>query len=550
MRLAPDSINLSGVGMRRLEEDERHEHANLLRLEAPQRLFVQRWIELFDRDATLGVRCRPFWPDKVRLEMGRHTARDYHVAIMRDELSASTLVPLTELDFGRVQSQPMEFAQSLGAAVSALGFDHSFLFHAYKAMLYPRDIPFEERLGKLREWWVANSASRTMKVAFRTIGPGIPPAMASPIELVRWNYLPDQIRDCAQRTPNWWLKHQKHAERNGSFLIFTVVACDPDNAAAIAPEKYADYTFEASAARSKAIPMDDEWAFVDDSSQSPNARTYAIDVEKYRFPLRAAPYDRKFAAELREASAANIDLKRFWQSYSKARDDARAGNPRDALDHIAKGIDLAYSGYSPSGTEKKWNPPRLFVNKTAILLALDWCSSYYSYVLEYGLKPSYAVAESYLFGAEKRPEVIFDLISDDRKWEAIIARCDWDELLKFRRDKILQELSSLPKVLVQRCRHARWDLARAVRARNALFHRGEPLQDLYLLAIFLDAFDLILRLRVVAHNHGMKFGDIVQMAEQDYSDLTSGKLVADARLFATFGWRRWKSRRGDDIPTR
>ncbi len=43
------------AAMRRLAEDEYRQHSNLLALMPPERLFVQRWLELFDRDAMRDV---------------------------------------------------------------------------------------------------------------------------------------------------------------------------------------------------------------------------------------------------------------------------------------------------------------------------------------------------------------------------------------------------------------------------------------------------------------------------------------------------------------
>jgi hypothetical protein len=85
--------------MRRLTEDERHEHSNLLRLTPTERLFAQRWMELFDRQAIRGVRCRPFWPSKLSYEIKSHLQQDFHVPIMKDELSTQELTSLTDIRF-------------------------------------------------------------------------------------------------------------------------------------------------------------------------------------------------------------------------------------------------------------------------------------------------------------------------------------------------------------------------------------------------------------------------------------------------------------------
>jgi hypothetical protein len=528
--------------MRRLTEDQRHEHSSLTNLTGTQRLFVQRWIEIFDREAILGVRCRPFWPDKIASEIKSHYQRDSHTRIMNDELSACTLAPITSINFENLQSQPVELAEALGSAVSALGFDHGFLFHAYKAMLYPPKVPFRERLEKLRQWWIANSTPRPINVVLRTNKGGMVPATGSTLQLVKWKSLPPQILDCAQHCVDWWTTYQQPEQSDSPFFLVSTSACDSNNAVAIALERYSHYSiFEASPAGKRPIGIDDRWAFVDDPNQSPSGRTYALRVDRYSFRLRR-PFDLDLVPDFNEAAAADEDFATFWKHYSKAMKDIKDGEPNDALDDIAKAIELAYSGYIRNSIEEKanWQPPRLFVEKSAILLALDWCRTHYHYLLEYVLKPSYAIEGDLLFGAEKRPNRIYEQMSDEDSWKSKIARCDWDELLKYRRNKTLNEPSSLPTVLPQRRRQAQWDLARAVRARNSLFHRGEPLQDQYLLAIFLDAFDLILRLRLAAHKHAMKFNDLMHAAEQDYFNFVSGTLRPNTRMFASFGWQGWR----------
>jgi hypothetical protein len=529
--------------MRRLTEDERHEHSNLLHLTPRERLFVQRWMELFDRQAIRGVRCRLFSPSKLLHEIGNHHQPDFHVPIMNDELSVQALTSLADFRFEIVQSEPITLAESLAASVSALGFDHGFLFHAYKAMLYPRTESFQNRLEKLRQWWLENSTSRPIEVVLRTTKGGMAPPPGSSLQPVRWNSVSSHLRDCAQRSSDWWSANKQFAENNDVFLSVTTSACDPTSAAAIAVERHSHYSiFEAAAAGKKAVLIDRAWALVDDAQQSPHSRTYALRLDNYRFRLKP-PLDLDQVSELNKATAADKDFAKFWHHYSRAIEDIRNGDPNEALDDVAKALDLAYSGYSRTTSEANqgWKAARLFVEKSAVLLALDWCRTHYQYVLEYVLKPSYSMKNDRLFGDELRPHKIFAKMSDDASWESAMTLCSWDELLRFRRNKMVEEFASLSSVLPRERRRARWDLARAIRARNSLFHRGEPLQDQYLLAVFLDTFDVILKVRLAAHKYKLTFNDLIHAADQDYSALSTGApLTPYPNMFISFGWLGWK----------
>jgi hypothetical protein len=522
--------------MRRLAEDERHEQSSLLRLTPPQRLFTQRWIELFDQEAICGLRCRPVWHEKIKAEINSHHQPDFHAKLMKEELSVSAPAQISDINFAKLESRPVGLAEDLASAVSTLGFDHGFLFHGFKAMLYPPGVSFASRLEKLREWWTANAVPRRIQVVFRMKKGGKLPPPGSLLQVSKWNSLPPQIRQSAQECLDWWATHKEIAEQNGAFLIVSTRACDPNNAVAIALEAHSRYCIFDTATGGGAIPIDDAWAFVDDPHQSPKGRTYALRVDKYRFRLRRA-FDENSIDDFNDAVSMDEGFAKLWQYYSKAVTDIKDGNQNDALDDIAKALDIAYSGYTPIGAESSWGRARVFVEKSAIMMALDWSRTHYRYLLEYLLKPSYAVRGERLFGSELNPSKLFLRVSNDRFWANDIANSDWDELLKHRRNEVIHELSSLSAMLLMRRRQLRWDLARAVRARNSLFHRGEPLQDQYLLAVFLDAFDLVLRVRLAATRAHVGFSDVVTMAEQDFTDLLSHPLDTDAKfLFASYGW--------------
>ena len=440
----------------------------------------------------------------------------------------------------------------MGSSVSGLGFHHQFLFQAYRVMTYYSPDLFQQRLENLRKWWLFNANDREMTVVFPVTSTGrLPPSKSLSIELKKWGDLPIEIQDAAIGSPEWQPRFEEKVRLNHSFLSITLAAQDPVNAAEKALELFANYytVLRAASASVRHINIDDEVALVNDPSEYPQPKSYCVQLVKHRFRTRGR-YDYNFAKELAEACDKSKDMLRFTDSYSMAVDLARAGKPRDALPHLARGIDLAFGEYiAKEKEEKKWGQPRRFVDKTSLLMSLDWCRVYYNYLLVYCLEKSFHMAGSSVIEA-RNPEKAFDIIRDDSEWNSKLLNCSWDELLNFRRYHLLQELEHLQHTIAEKRKQFRWDLARGVRARNLLFHQGLPLQDEYLLGVLLGAFDLILRLRMVAIKKGISFNELVHLAEDDYSKIVSGKLNPDIKSFSSLSWRRWLSSGGTDIVQR
>jgi hypothetical protein len=217
-------------------------------------------------------------------------------------------------------------------------------------------------------------------------------------------------------------------------------------------------------------------------------------------------------------------------------DDVTQDRPDAALDDIAKALDVSFLGYRPQGSGSAWMPARIFAETASILWALYWSGTHYRYLLEYALRPSWTIHGDTLFGDERRPEVVFSLLANPDKWAEAIRRAEWDELLKCRREQLLAELASLPSIAAGIQRRARWDLARSVRARNSLFHRGEPLQDEYLVAVLLLAFDIILKLRLHSVESGKAFERVVRGALRQYHEIRTGTVIPAAAKLVTLGW--------------
>ncbi|MEU8003060.1 hypothetical protein AB0B66_18030 [Catellatospora sp. NPDC049111] len=85
----------------------------------------------------------------------------------------------------------------------------------------------------------------------------------------------------------------------------------------------------------------------------------------------------------------------------------------------------------------------------------------------------------------------------------------WNGLLARRRAELLGLLAAPGRAVARTRRTARWDMARAVRARHAFAHRGEPMTDAYGLSVALEAAYLCLVARCSAVERGISFADLV-----------------------------------------
>lgn len=483
--------------MRRLPEDDRGLFDSLCSLPPGRRLFVQRWLELFDRDATHTERARPVSAESVDSELRQHEQEDFHLPLMREERAAMQPIRFGRIGVEDVDSDAVSACDRLAAGLLAVGFHPSFLYHAFKSFLSPRDTPFEDRYEGLMRWWSQNATPRQMTVVLRPTAHGVPPATGDKHwSLNKWSDLPQAMRDSVRRDTDWWRTHGQYANDEKYFLCLGVAAPDADYAASLAQE--------------------------------------AFRYHAYRFRV-PSPLETTVLVDLNELEEKDQELARLRHAYAKALEDVRRGNPYEALADLAQGIDLAMHGYIPSAQENSWKRPRLLVEKAAVLVAIDWPWRHFRYFLDYVLSPSYTVAGTRLFDDERRPGALLAKVLDDASWGSTIARAPWDELLEYRRNLIVKVCAAGGDVIKRQWRLALWDLARAVRARNALLHGGRPVRDAYLIAVLLHAFDILIRLRVFARRRGLTFTEAIRLAQEDCNNLVNG--TSSSKEWVAFGWR-------------
>ncbi len=121
-----------------------------------------------------------------------------------------------------------------------------------------------------------------------------------------------------------------------------------------------------------------------------------------------------------------------------------------------------------------------------------------------------------------------------------MIQCPEAELLQARRDDLLASVRTLPSFLARQHQIRTWDLARAVRYRNARQHEFSRLIEPSPLEALLAVVDLALRLRVWSRLLSRPFDAVISEAQDDLKHLRAGAGLEQTRpeLFVN-GWRNW-----------
>jgi hypothetical protein len=514
-------------GMLRLNQQNRQ---TLNGLQTNQRLFVQRWIELFSRETLLPLRCRPYWPAKLEVERDSLPREDFHLPIVNDELSQCRFTPFEELDFAQLTVEPGRFAERLGLALISLGFNDRFLFHAAWKMLGSEAQSFEERIHSLRTWWRDNASMRSTSVAFPVKEVGTRHAFGVPLRFIRWHMFSDDVKKHIIEHTQWQKQFGAWIHEDRYFACIDVTAVDSNGAAHLALEHFIRHQTLGIGARKKPSSIDYERPIVIDLQQRPDGRISSIKYEPYYYKWTDR-LGRDFPKHIVSACDRNKDFARFFEGYLRAADALRAHDPERAMDGLAAGIDIPFKSVPTT-----WGSYRTFIDKAAKLWALDWFRIYFRYIINYCIVVQDRDKIS-IFGRERRPEQLFDIMIDEIRWREIFRQIHWEEIVNYHRSLAIDQMSSMAGEIRFRHRLATWDLARALRARHALFHRGEPVEDFHAVTVLMEAFEMLLGLWVFALDAGISFAELVAKAEQAYQGRARFRAFPlPLRRFVSHGW--------------
>jgi hypothetical protein len=137
-------------------------HLELLKLAPPERLFVQRWIELFDWAADIHFQHRPVALADAEAE--ERAAEGFHVPLLAAEVAALRAAPTFSREL--VATNPILAAEGLAANPAARLHHPLYLFHAINILLDATGSSFEDRLGRIEQAWTT-SADIDHRVYFR-----------------------------------------------------------------------------------------------------------------------------------------------------------------------------------------------------------------------------------------------------------------------------------------------------------------------------------------------------------------------------------------------
>jgi hypothetical protein len=481
----------------------------------------------------------------VREELSEHRRSDYHVPLLSDEVQARSTEPTLHDLTGQINpllNEPVRGAHLLASAVTALGFHHEFLMHAASVMLAMEDRPFVDRLAYMMEWWLNNSERRPIIVAFRRLESG----QAAGGRRVKYHELPTQMQGSLLRNPKWLSEQPDGWQDTYEFQTMSVAALDINSAADLAREHHRTLRARMRAKGKTTAAVDTFRPLAWDEFQQPEpARALTWRLNPYRFPEPQRFRSGRPLSQFHEACEQDPVLGSFATHYLEATIELHEGRPDDAFDHLCKSLDLVMA--TPGTTDigrGNIGLPRRLVEHGATLLALDWQHLRFRHIMNYLSAPSPIYGGISPLGGERRPERVLTMIADDDSWTKIFKRCSWDEFLAWHRNRLLQEMANPGPVIASVRSRIEWDLARAVRSRNRLFHEGRPLLAEHILAVFIAAIDHVVRLRVVATREHVRFEDIVRLAEMDLRIIIDRNSLSNMMDHTAFGWRSWRSRSG------
>lgn len=140
--------------MRRLKDAPGvHRHRELVALPPTQRLFVQRWLELFDWAADVHFQIRPV--QLAEAEAEANAAEGYHVPLLSAEIAELRNLPA--FTPATIHADPVAAAERLAATRAAILHHPQYLFHALNVFLNPDPPNFEDRIEKLRQGWAGSA---------------------------------------------------------------------------------------------------------------------------------------------------------------------------------------------------------------------------------------------------------------------------------------------------------------------------------------------------------------------------------------------------------
>ncbi len=485
------------------------DHAVLLAMPPWRRQFVQHWVELTSSDIGFRWRLRPLSRRLLLGEASRVTSNrqgkrslngsTYHASLLDSEWRATPKTVFKAWAAHSVRDDPSKLAHDIAHGLSLAGFTQRSINEVRRVFLDGRAL--QEQLDSVLTWHQAMTTPRSFTLVLPLARMGTVPG-AFGWRRRRLDELPQTFQAVMVEAVL-----AGHATECDKFLEVTVEAIDANAAVAIFQEQFDRYLLRLPTAASKTRLPTKPIALVGDPAPSVAGR-----VTRFRLPPRygyGRPnyLDGAGLSRIVRAASEDVVIELLLDQYLLALDAVSRGSVREAFQALLPVLDVAFD--CDCSSYKGMSPFSRSVEIGSLLLAASFPRALFRYLSDYLREGCWI--NSGRAGVTGAHRDALRVLTKDEVWYTLSSAYQWNETLRERRNEFVRLLASPQPALHRIYTAARWDLARGVRARHHLAHRGEPLSDAYLLAITLEAIWLNLVFRCSAVEEGLGFGQAVQL---------------------------------------
>ncbi|WP_155371279.1 hypothetical protein [Catellatospora vulcania] len=478
------------------------------KMPAAQRLFLQRWIEMLSPEVDFRWRLRPVSDGLLRKELAavettgadkrRLNGSTLYAALLDEEWQATPKVMFERLTAEQVQADPAGSAQRMAHGLILAGYSPQTLLGAQRILLNGQRL--QDQLDELQHWHAKRTTARPFRLAVPVVRGG------TMIKSFGWTqpYF-DTLEPAFQRIVVA-AETAGHAARTPRYLLAEVTANDPTAAAMNFLEHFDRYQLQLRPPN-RPLTIGHEMVIVHDEYPAPQGRTVRFPMPP-RFAYEPPEaIDGRMTQRVMDAAKTDPVIHTLLLQYLMALRELARGSVRDAFQALLPLLDIGFEC-----DEGPWAQRTAFartIEIAAILLAVQTPRALFRHLQQYLRRPCPAHARS-----DRGPWATGDDAADlalltGPRWPELAAVYEWNGLLAQRRAELLRLVTD-PRPAVPRTRRtARWDMARAVRARHAFAHRGEPMTDAYGLSVALEAAYLCLVARCAAVERGISFAELV-----------------------------------------
>ncbi|MFE1752053.1 hypothetical protein [Streptomyces anandii] len=492
------------------------EYANLLAMSDSRRLFVARWTELFDAQISFRFRHRPITRELLGREQNAITLNRQgsqvldrsvlYAQLVNEETQQLPQVMFKRWSAGFVESSPMDAAERIAGGFALAGHSNELLFQARRHLLNGGDL--QEQLDDAVRWHSERSYRRPFLVVVPAAQKGFVPA-SSGMSLV-----PAGQEDGQGLLPPALVAEYRralqrgHVEPTDVFVRAVIETQDANRAWELFRELFDRYLTRLRPSLRPVPLREGTSVFVWDPHPGPDGRAIGFKP-KSPFPYPAPPFPSgPRMTTIVDLASSDPVLDVVLDQYTSALHALKADDTRRAFILLIPLLDIAFQ--CGTGRQRAKPPFARAIEAGALLLALSEPKAHFDHLVQFLRRKSWITGRPALVAKDHEALAI---LTNEQKWSAICRTYDWNPLVHVRRTHLMAMLRGNMRHPRLRRRTARWDLARAIRARHAYAHRGEPLTDTHLLAVLLETVHQCLAARCVAAETGMEFGALIDLME-------------------------------------